>query len=573
MIMRNYIILLILAIVPVRIAGQQNQETIMKREITLYNPYKPSLPDVVKKSPLPNIVDTTKVRHDFSYEVNTTPFMPPYNISPVRAASLVPDPLPKLYNSYVNIGFGNYVTPLAEISITNERSKKGAIGLYAGHFSTNGKVELQNLEKVFAGYMNNDLSLFGRKFYRRSQLYGSLDFNQKSRYAYGYDTSITDYSAEKKDIKREYINTGANIGYASNLLDSSKLSYDFNIDYKFFYTKKDLNQHKFELTGKMAKLIKGFYAGAEMELDFYKPSDSISTSSRYLVALRPTLEKATSEWNFRLGFQAVIDKGLVDPEKLHLYPDVSFGFNIIPAYLSFFAELTGKLELNDPAHVVDLNPFVIPGLSLFNIRNTDYSLIVRAGFKGETGLEGNYRLSASYSLVNNMLFFSNSVIRDGASVLEHGNNFRPLYDQAEILNVHGDMGGKVTGKLSFETAGNYYRYTLSESDYAWNRPHWDAMAGIRYNLRNKILAGVNIDARGNSQALVTSTEPGVPGVTTYQQVELPANLTFGINAEYRYTKILSFWLRFDNIAFSKNYEWAFYPSQRFICLVGFSYSL
>lgn len=573
MIMRNYIIILILIIIPVHILGQQNQETIMKREITLYNPYKPSLPDVMKKSPLPNIVDTSKVRHEFSYEVNTTPFMPPYNISPIKAASLIPDPLPKLYNSYVNIGFGNYITPLAEISITNERSKKGAIGLYAGHFSTNGKVELQNLEKVFAGYMDNDVSLFGRKFYRRSQLYGSLDFNQKSRYAYGYDTSFADYSADKKDIKREYINTGANIGYASDNLDSSKLSYDFSLEYKFFHAKKELHQHLLEFAGTMSKLVKGFYAGAGMELDFYVPSDSVSINSRYLVALKPTLEKATAEWNFRLGFQAVVDKGLVDPQKLHLYPDVRFGFNIIPAYMSFFAELSGQLEKNDPAHVTGINPFLIPGVSLFTLRNTDYALIVRAGFKGETGLEGNYKVSASYSLVNNMLFYTNSVVYDGITVLEYGNNFNTVYDDVEILNVHGDMGGKLTDKISFETEGNYYRYTLSESDHAWNRPQWDAMAGLRYNLRDKISAGVNIDARGSSYALVTSTDIGVPGITTYQQVQLPSNLTFGLNAEYRYTKILSFWLRFNNISFSRNYEWAFYPSQRFMCLVGFSYSL
>ena len=81
--------------------------------------------------------------------IKTTPFLPEYTISPIKAAALLPDPLPKLYKSYVNIGLGNYLTPLAEISITNERSKKGAIGFYARHFSTNGKIELENGKKSF----------------------------------------------------------------------------------------------------------------------------------------------------------------------------------------------------------------------------------------------------------------------------------------------------------------------------------------------------------------------------------------------------------------------------------------
>ena len=119
--------------------------------------------------------------------VKTKPFLPEYTISPIKAAALLPDPLPKLYKSFVNIGLGNYLTPLAEISITNERSKKGTIGFYGRHFSTNGKIELQNDKKVFAGYMDNDASLFGRKFFRKSLFEGSVDFTQKTRYAYGYD--------------------------------------------------------------------------------------------------------------------------------------------------------------------------------------------------------------------------------------------------------------------------------------------------------------------------------------------------------------------------------------------------
>ena len=358
MIMRNLIITIILVLLPVCLSGQQNQETVMKREITLYNPYKPSLPEVVKKSYLPNITDTTKVRQEFNYDVNTTPFMPSYNISPIKAASLIPEPLHKLYRSYVNIGFGNYITPFAEVSITNERSKKANVGFYARHLSTNGKVELQNLDKIFAGYMDNDLSLFGKKYYRKNLLYGSIDMSQRSRYAYGYDTTFTGFDTDRKSYKRDYYNAGASVGFTSDMLDSSKFSYDFSLGYSFFFNQKNLNQHNFELNGAISKLIKGFYGSAGVNVDYYLPSDSVSTSSEYVLALRPVIEKATSEWNVRLGFQALVDKGLDVPEKLHIYPDIRFGFNIIPAYLSFFTELSGKLEKNEPSHVIDLNPLL-----------------------------------------------------------------------------------------------------------------------------------------------------------------------------------------------------------------------
>src|SRR5665811_1373536 len=185
MIKRNIIVpvFLLFSLLPVS-AQVKKQETGLKREVTLYNPYKPSLPESKKKSFLPDMNDTSKVRPDFRYDIKTTPFLPEYTISPIKAASLLPDPLPKLYKSFVNIGFGNYITPLAEISITNERSKKGSIGFYARHYSSSGKIKLQNDKKVFAGFMDNDASLFGRKFFRKSILESSLDFNQKNRYAY-----------------------------------------------------------------------------------------------------------------------------------------------------------------------------------------------------------------------------------------------------------------------------------------------------------------------------------------------------------------------------------------------------
>ncbi|MDO9339151.1 MAG: hypothetical protein Q7T72_01325, partial [Bacteroidales bacterium] len=283
MIKRNLIIpaFILFCLLPVN-AQVTKQETGLKREVTLYNPYKPSLPEVKKRSFLPDMNDTMKVRPEFRYEIRTKPFLPVYTISPIKAVALLPDPLPKLYKSYVNIGMGNYITPLAEISITNERSKKGTIGFYGRHFSTNGKVELQNGKKVFAGYMDNDASLFGRKFFRKNLFESSVDFSQKIRYAYGYDTSITNYSPAKKDIRLGYNNIGAKASLSSLTLDSTSFSYDFDIYYNYFYNAKNLFQHNVGIDGIMAKSYKGFYVGSGIGYDFYRLSDILLTSPKYI---------------------------------------------------------------------------------------------------------------------------------------------------------------------------------------------------------------------------------------------------------------------------------------------------
>ena len=573
MMKKTIITILIISLVILNVHAQKNQkETVLKREVTLYNPYKPSLQDVAKKSFLPDMNDSVTVKPVFKYDIQPEPFVPTYTVSPIKPASLLPDPLPKLYKSYVNIGIGNYLTPLAEISITNERSKKGAIGIDARHFSTNGNVKLQNNKKAFAGYMDNDVSLFGKKYLKNSIFNGSLDLSQKTRYAYGYDTIFKDYNPAKKDIRLNYLNTGAKIGLASTKLDSSSLSYDFGLAYNFFYDTPKLYQHNVDFTGLMAKSYKGFYAGSGLEFDYFSYSDSVYSDPRYIAALSPFIKKRTNEWSVKVGFQALLDKGMTESAKFHVYPDLDFRFNIVPSYVGFFADLSGKLVKNEPLNVIGENPFIFPDLTIFKIPNTDYSIIAKAGLTGSTGMEGNYQLSTSYSVVNDMLMFSNYVITGDPSTSHRGNFFIPITDDGEILNIHGEMSGKIADLISFNGEGDWYRYTLTNNDFAWNKPDWDASIGLKYNLMNKIIAGVNLNALGKRKALVTTEDINVAGSTS-GIVDIPATFNINLSAEYRYTKTLSFWMKLNNISFNRFYEWAFYPSQRFMCLVGFTYSL
>lgn len=556
----------------------QTAEQDLSREVTLYNPYKPSLPDFRKRSYMPDIIDTAKLNPDFTYDITTRPFTPEYTISPIKPASLLPDPLPKLYKSFVRFGIGNFLTPLAEISITNERSKKQAIGLYGRHFSTNGNVILQNGDEAFAGYMDNDVSLFGKKFFRENFLEGSIDFSQKLRYAYGYDTSIMDYDPEKKEIRLGYNNLGADLSFASLTLDSTSFSYEFGLNYDYFYNTNSKYQHDIGLTGMMAKKFEGFYIGSELEFQYAILPKSIYDKSKYIFSLSPFARKSTPQWNFKAGLQLLLDRNLTSGPEFHIYPDAYFSFSIVPSYVRFYAAVNGKLERNEPKKIIEENPFLIRDGTLFMLPNTNHSLIVSAGLNGNTGIGGTYLVSGSYSFIDDILFYSNLVNTWDFITSQKGNLFIPLADDAEVLNIHGEISGPVKDKISYKAVGNWYKYSLAKNDFPWNKPEWDATIGLKYNLRNKIIAGADITALGKRKLALTYLEMGFPDMTYHNVLvplsgSQPVHVNINLSAEYRYTKILSFWLRLNNIAFNEYYEWAFYPAQRFIAMVGFSYSL
>lgn len=566
MMKRLYIINLLILLLLLPATAQKNPQG-LKREVTLYNPYKPSLNDVAKKSFLPNFTDTARIRPDFRYSIETSAYSPEYPVSPIKAASLVPEPLDKLYKSYVNLGMGNYITPLAEISITNERSKKSAVGIYARHFSSNGKVKLENDRKVYAGYMDNDLTLFGRKFLKGSFLEGSVDFVQKSRSAYGYDTSAVGYNPSKSDVRFAYQDAGAKIKFASLTLDSSSFAYDFNLNYDFFFMSGSKYEHHIGFSGSAATIWKEFYAGADIDYQYYLPSASISTESRYIASVAPFIKKSAQQWSFKVGVRFVLDKNLTSSPEFHFYPDASFSFAIVPSYVSFFASMGGNLAGNNPAKVADINPYLVSD-TLFKLKNTSNTLVISAGLKGNTGMDGNYLISASYSFVKDRLLYT-STFDTLQTPKMYGNLFVPLFDDGEVLKIHGEIGGNVSKKITYSLKGNIYNYTLSNYAHAWNLPVWDAEASFRYNLRNKIIGTAGFTAIGKRFLAATSAADFLPDKVT----EAPVHMNLNIGAEYRYTKVLSFWTRLNNITFNRYYEWAWYPTQRFQFMLGATYSM
>lgn len=549
-----------------------DQESNLKREVTLYNPYKPSLPDVKKRSFLPEINDVATVNQTFTYSVTSNPFTPEYTISQIKPASLLSDPLPKLYKSYIMAGLGSNTTPYAELSISNNRSKKGALGLYARHYSSSGSVPLATKQRVFAGFMDNDASLYGKKFFRKNVFNLSADFTQKVRYAYGYNTERIIYEPVKQDVKLSYYDAGVKASFSSLNLDSTDFSYDFGLSYDYFYNPDYYKVNHTQFYGEMAKSFKGFYVGSDVNVDYYTFSDSIGLDPKSIFSVNPFLRKTTSQWNFNLGILVDFERNLSAPTKVYFYPDVSFGFSVVPQYARFFTSLTGRLQNNDPLRVISENPYMVPDGSLFKVPDTDYSLVFTAGLKGNNGIGGNYLTSVSYSVIKNLLFFANIFYPDSVSRIERGNHFIAIPDDAELLNFHGEFSGQITNRVSFDLSGNYYRYTLSVNPFPWGRPDWDGKFGLNYNLKNKLIAGAELTALGKRKLMSSESATGWMTLSP-EVIDMPVHFNLGLTAEYRYTKILSFWVKINNISNERYYEWAYYPSQMFNFIFGFSYSL
>jgi hypothetical protein len=546
-------------------ATGQTQEDTIKRSVTLYNPYKPTLQEANKRTVLPPAADTTKVDVAFSYDFTPGTFIPEYKVGPIKSAVLSPDPLPELKKGYVSLGFGTYMSPFLEISLSNGRSKKGTVGLFTRSYASAGEMELSNKDVVYAGFMDNQAILYGRKFYRRSRLDADIDFKQMSRFAYGYDPDITGYHPEKDDIRSLYYDVTGRVRYFTMEPDSNDLNWDATLRYNLFNRAGNGTQNNPGLTLKGGMNMFGFYGAATVDYDLWLFSKAIDSKSRNLFSLAPYITKGTEDWRFKFGLKAYFDiKENHDPLSggdtkvyTYFYPDVSFTFRVIPKFLRVTAAIDGSLENNQAQNTAYVNPWLMPGDTLFTLRNTDNQLRITAGLSGSMNVAATYALDVSYSLFRDLLLFMNDTIGVG-------NYFVPVYDDGQLLKVHGEVAFPVNHLLTLSLLGNYYGYNLSAQEYAWHKPEWDGSIKADYNLRNKIVASATFSLTGPRYARIAAPE---------NTMKFPVHPNLNIGAEYRYTPALSFWLKCNNISYNRYYEWNYYPARNFMILGGFTYSL
>lgn len=532
-----------------------SQERI-KKEVRVVQPYDPKLSDAFKINLLPSIEDTVQLSPDFVYETAPRPYSSEYSVKPIKAARLLADPLTRLYGSYLKLGIGNYLTPLAELSINKKRSKDYSLGVYARHISSNGKVKLKNDEKVFAGYGNNELDLYGKRIYDNSVFSISTGINDQSIYYYGYDPAIGDTILEKENIKQNFLNLNVQLGYHSSYVDSGHLNYNIQVKYNYFADKFSYTENNVLAYGEFSVFRENTLLGIDLSYNYIDETGIVAARKNDIIQVSPWFKKKTGEWDFKGGLDILFDV-VNDEISTHFYPHARLQFNVAEHIFNAYFSISGKLEVNNFQKIAWENPYIKSGLQ---VKNSNHKLNIYGGFIGNISTSLSYGLRVTYKLVDDMYFYMN----DTSDNL--GNQFYTEYDDVQLTTVYGEIMTRPIDQLSLTISGSYYKYTMASQERPWHKPAWDLTVSARYNLRDKIL--VNADIIGSGKRYVKSydffgaNESSLNGII---------DINFGM--EYRYTKNLSAFLRFYNLTSSRYQKWNQYPGHGFTIMGGITYSL
>jgi hypothetical protein len=390
--------------------------------------------------------------------------------------------------------------------------------------------------------------------FRRSTLEGGIGGGYNSWVYYGYNPLSTDTLFDVDENRQKIYTAAANIHFYSTHPDSSHLNYDSRLDYYYMEDNYNFGEHGVDFDFMMGNFIADWYASLDLGIDHFSRSEGFDTTNNTVIKINPEFSKASELWRFSVGLNSALDtRG--GQTNMSLYPIARFEFNIVRNVLVPYMGITGDKKVNSYRSLLEENPFIVPGLVS---ENEDHQLVGYLGLKGSYSSKMSFDLKASYSRVS----YLNSFVND-PFYANTRNQFTVVYDDVDVFQAGAEINWSVNDKLAFLLRGDYYDY----GQEVYHKPDLEVNLNATYNLREKILIDANLFYTGKRNALMqfSDSEP--------ETIEMNPYFDGNLSLEYRYTRLLSFFLRLNNFSASRYEKWYNYPVQRFQVLGGFSYAL
>jgi hypothetical protein len=516
--------------------------------------------DVTKKSADPATKDTVLAPPAFTYKLQPKQIPVEFTTDTIPAAKLASEPVSKLYRTYTRAGVGNYGMLYGEIDAMSMRSKNGAWHAHARHFSAfTGPKDVQG----FAGFSQTAVDLRGKRFLKKHTLGGNLGYDRNVVHYYGSaDTSL---SFEKKDIRQRFQLFTAGGELQSHLSGDEAINHHFRLDYHFLGDAFKANENNIRFVASGERIIRGNeFLTAELGVDYNRNAIPTDTALNTFGWLKPMYHAQNDL------FDAAIGIGIYQESKVpgatgastYFYPQGHISVKLLHNMLVPYFTLTGSLERNSYRSLTDVNPFLLTSQSTA-LRNTQHKFDVAAGVRGSITSNLAYDIRAGRFELVNAPFFVNTVSAQDAQQ----NKFAIVWDTAQVFTAHAQLAWQQREKLNIIATADWFQYDMNSQQHPWHTPTLRLSLTGQYNLRDKIIVRMQTYYL-NGQYARTADSTG----TVYSAVLLKGLIDVNVGFEYRYTKFLSLFANFNNVASQRYYRWNAYPTQRFNMLAGLTFT-
>jgi hypothetical protein len=510
---------------------------------------------VTKQTEAAQTKDTVLPAPAFTYTLQNKRYMTTVKMDTIKAAKMGTEPVQKLYRTYARMGLGNYSTVLGEFSVGSLRSKTGAYGLHIRHFSAGtGPKDVQG---AFAGFSQQDANIFGKRSLKKHTLYGGFDYDRDVVYNYGSLANAN--SLNKNAIRQQYNYFGLNTALHSHLNDSDAIHHDIGMRYYHLYDRTKTKEDNFLIDIALGRYIRQQRVDLFTSLDFNRNVGTTDSINNVLLRFQPMFTVQETKWNASIGPEIVMD--VAEAQTLTtVYLHGSFSFDVIHHFIVPYFTFGGGVDRNSFRSLSLANPFLMPS-EAFVLKNTRRKYEISAGIRGSLSSELAYDLRGTKSEIINAPFFVNTVFSQDP----FQNKFTVVYDDVDLLHLHGQISWQHFEKYRILATGDFYQYQMTNEAQAWHTPTLRLSLTGEYNLQDKIIANMQVYYLNGQYA---RTFDGI----SYGSTTLKGLVDVNVGIEYRYTKFLSAFVNFNNIASQRYHRWYGYPTQKFNLLAGLTYT-
>lgn len=524
-------------------------------EITVVKEYDPTLSDVVKLQYFPTLVDTAAEPLALNYSIRPLEYQTRFTPEPISPARISRSKLDKLYKNYLELGFGNYTTPYLYYSHSSRRNRNWSGGVYVRHLSSQGGIN----DFAFNGFAQNSVGAFGHRYYSGFNLGGRLYYDHDRIHYYG--NAATDVA--KDSIRQDFHTIGAEFELLSSK-DRDDVVFDgVQIKYHRFFDGDDGAENYLQFLGEVSTPINEELLRVDLDVQYINTAFDTLAQDYFIFGLRPRVESQYGDLHFTLGIHAYLISDLTaESTRVNFFPQIDLTYGIVDDILIAYAGWDGRVMPNTYRSLVDQNPWLAPK---FQPEVTIQNGRMFAGLKGALSSQASFNVKAQFASYTDFILFYNNPFQPAAGDLDT-NKFKIVYDDLSVFGLMGEVFYQTGDKFTVGLRGEFNSYSTEQFAAAWNLPSLRLTALVKYQVGDKIYFDLEAFLVGERQVLPES----LVGIPNNREI-LPAYVDVNLGVEYRYSELLSAFLRFNNLTASQYELWLDYPAQRFNVLGGFTY--
>lgn len=503
-------------------------EQIESQEIIIIKDYKVNLEDAVKVGFAPNTPPSENFKTEkLTYSIPSKLKKLEFEAKPIQPLSYTVPKLIPSDNSYLKLGFGSQIAPMAEWVHTQKINDKILVNAHAVHNSAFRSDALNGYQK----FMSND-GMVGMNYHSKKWMVApSIYFKHNNNHLF----SIDDKGSNKLDIGRNNQKFGLS-NKVENLIGKQEIKFSNTV--YLSYLKDNVNQ---EQTGEQSFKYNEYRYGTtffvekgiakihklsgEFNIDLSQ-ANVITKNHRAIFSILPKYSINLEKQKFKLFAGLNFTKEI---NQMHILPVLETEKNLIGDALIFYTGWNIKLQVNYYDNLIIENPYLF---YTDNIKNTKVDNRY-GGFKGLLG-KLNYNLMFSNRQVNNMPLYLADTLNTRLFTLQ----FEP---RMGINNLHVAFDFELSKKVKVINQFDVYLYDMNTFKRAWNKPTVDLNIGFIYKPFEKWTLRADFFVKSG---IYTAT-------TELVETKLPTIIDLNVSGEYQFNKHLHFFLQANNVATQK----------------------